>query len=84
MEVLSHVTGIIASLAALSAPPAAMAIGLVPRLGPLRAIALAFSTRFTPAPEVSHRATELERLKSMLKTVQRDQYVVVAGPKGLG
>ena len=53
-------------------------------MGPLRAIALALTTRFTPALEVSHRATELERLKSMLKTVQRDQYVVVAGPKGIG
>ena len=53
-------------------------------MGPLRAIALALSTRCTPIPEVSHRATELERLKSMLKTVQRDQYVVVAGPKGIG
>ncbi len=81
---LSQVASIIASLAAISAPPAAIAVGLVPRLGPLRAIVLALSTRFRRAPDVSQRTNEVRTLRSMLSTVQKDQYVVVSGPKGVG
>ena len=84
METLSKVVGIVASLAAIAAPPAAFAVGLVPRVGPMRAIVLALSTRFRRAPEVSQRANELHTLRSMLTTVQKDQYVVVSGPKGIG
>jgi hypothetical protein len=83
METLSKVVGIVASLAAIAAPPA-FAVGLVPRVGPMRAIVLALSTRFRRAPEVSQRANELRDLRSMLSTVQKNQYVVVCGPKGVG
>ena len=76
--------GIVASLAAIAAPSAA-ALGLAPRLGPLRAIVLAFSTRFKPAKNgVSQRANEVHTLRKMLATVKSDQYVVVSGPKGVG
>ena len=75
--------GIVASLAAIAAPPAAFA-GLVPRLGPMRAIVLALSTRFRRVQDVSQRANEVHTLRSMLSTVQKDQYVVVSGPKGIG
>ena len=85
METLSQAVAVIASLAAIAAPPAAVAVGLVPRLGPMRAIVLALSTRFFKrAQTVSRRANELHTLRSMLSTVQRDQYVVVSGPKGVG
>ncbi len=84
MEDLSQVASIIASLAAIAAPPAAVVVGLVPRLGPLRAIVLALSTRFRRAPDASQRTNEMRTLRSMLSTVQKDQYVVVSGPKGVG
>jgi hypothetical protein len=83
METLSHVAGIVASFVAITAPSAA-ALGLAPRLGPLRAIVFALGTRFERAPKVTQRTTELRTLRSMLSTVQRDQYVVVSGPKGVG
>ena len=83
MESLSHVVAIVASFAAIAAPSAA-ALGVAPRVGPMRAIVLALSTRFRRAPEVSQRANELRDLRSMLSTVQKDQYVVVSGPKGVG
>ncbi len=84
METLSQVVGIVASLAAIAAPPAAFAVGLVPRLGPIRAIVLALSTRFRRTQDVSQRTNELHNLRSMLSTVQKAQYVVVSGPKGVG
>jgi hypothetical protein len=86
METFLHVAGIVASWAAIATPPAAIAIaiGLVPRLGPMRAIVLGLSTRFRRARDVSQRAAEVHTLSTMLSTVQRDQYVVVSGPKGVG
>ena len=83
MESFSRVVGIVASLAAIAAPPAAFA-GLVPRLGPMRAMVVGLSTRFRRVQNVSQRANEVHTLRSMLSTVQEDQYVVVSGPKGIG
>ena len=83
MESFSQMVTIVASLAAIAAPPAALA-GLVPRLGPMRAIVLALSTRFRRAQDVSQRTTELHSLRSMLSSVQKAQYVIVSGPKGVG
>ena len=84
MEMLPQVVSIVASFAAIAAPPAAFAFGLVPRVGPMRATILALSTRFRRAHDESQRASEVLTLRSMLSTVQRDQYVVVSGPKGVG
>lgn len=81
MESLSHIVSIVASLTAIVGPPAA---GLVPRLGPLRAVVLGLSTRFARSARQSLRADELRDLRSMLATAERDQYVVVAGPEGVG
>ena len=84
MEHLSSVLGIAASVAALAAPPAA-AFGLVPRLGPGRAAVLALTTRlFLRASPASQRALDVQQLRTMLATAHKDQYVVVAGPKGVG
>lgn len=82
METLSQVVSIVASLAAIAVPSAA-ALGLAPRVGPMRAIVLALSTRFSPAKSVSQR-NEVRTLRNMLSNAQRDQYVVVSGPKGVG
>ena len=84
MEMLPQVVSIVASFAAIAAPPAAFAFGLVPRVGPMRAIVLALSTRFWRAQGVSQRVSEVLTLRSMLSNVQRDHYVVVSGPKGVG
>ena len=83
MDSLSNVVGIVASLAAIAAPSAAV-LGLAPRLGPMRAIVLALSTRFRRAQDVSQRTNELHNLRSMLSSVQKAQYVIVSGPKGVG
>ena len=84
MEGLSSVVSIAASVAALAAPPA-VAFGLLPRLGPGRAAALALASRlFLRASPASQRAVEVQRLRVMLASARKDQYVVVAGPKGVG
>ena len=83
IESLSHPVSIVASMAAITAPSAALA-GLAPRIGPLRAVVLALSSRFSRAQDQSQRAAELRALRSTLSATQRDQYVVVSGPKGVG
>ncbi len=83
VETLSHVANILTALATIVAPPA-IAVGLVARLGPVRAVTLALGTRFRRAQVVSQRASEVRTLRSMLSTVLRDQFVVVTGPKGIG
>jgi hypothetical protein len=50
----------------------------------MRAIVLALSTRFKSAHHTTQRANELHTVRSMLATVQENQYVVVSGPKGIG
>ena len=84
METLSYVASIVASFAAVAAPPAAVAFGLVPRVGPLRAIVLALSTRFKGTQDISQRTNEVLNLRKMLSNISMEQYVVVSGPKGVG
>ncbi len=84
MELLAQVASFVAPFAAAAATPAACAVGLVPRLGPMRAIVLALSTRFRRAQDVSQRADEVLTLRSMLSSALKDQYAVVSGPKGVG
>ena len=74
---------LVASFAAVAAPPAA-AFGLMPRLGPLRAIVLALSTRFKGTQDISQRTNEVLDLRKMLSNLQKQQDVVVSGPKGVG
>ena len=75
---------IVASFAAVAAPPAAVAFGLVPRVGPLRAIVLALSTRFRGTRDISQRTSEVLNLRKKLSNISMEQYVVVSGPKGVG
>lgn len=84
MEALASALSMAASLAALAAPPAALALGIVPRLGPGRATALALASRFSRAATTSQRTGDVQHLHSMLACLRRDQYIVVAGPKGVG
>ena len=81
METLSYVASIVAPFAAVVAPPA---FGLVPRVGPLRAIVLALSTRFRGTRDISQRTSEVLNLRKKLSNISMEQYVVVSGPKGVG
>ncbi len=91
MEYLLQGVSILGSIgawggAALIVPPAAVFGGLVPRLGPGRAIALALRT-FRPRffyQDVSQRVYDVRTLRGMLSSVHKDQYIVVSGPKGVG
>ena len=73
-------------MVALAAPPAAT-FGVIPRLGPGRAIFLGFSS-FRPVlpfyAAASHRVGDVATLRAMLSSAHKDQYIVVSGPKGVG
>ena len=80
METQAHITSIVASVAAFAA-----ALGVVPRLGPGRALALGLASRlFRRAAVASARTADVAVLRSLLAASCRGQYIVVAGPKGVG
>jgi hypothetical protein len=84
MEELAHLATITASVAAVLAPPAIVA-GVVPRVGPLRALVLGLSSRlFLRANPVSQRTYEVASLRSYLASQIKDLYSIVTGPKGVG
>ena len=85
MEQLAHIATIAASVAAIGGPTVMMAAGVVPRVGPLRAIMLGLSSRlFLRANPVSQRVQELAKLREAFESRQKDMYSVVTGPKGVG
>ena len=82
---LANIATITASVAAILAPPVIVAAGVVPRVGPLRALVLGLSSRiFLRANPVSQRTQEVASLRSFLASKHKDQYGIVAGPKGIG
>jgi hypothetical protein len=84
MEELAHLATIMASFAALAAPPAIVA-GVVPRVVPLRAFVLGLSSRlFLRAKRVLQRTQEVALLRKAMTTEQQEMYTIVAGPKGVG
>jgi hypothetical protein len=87
MEHLSHAVGIFSSIMVLAVPPAAVC-GMLPRLGPGRAIVLALNTYrpsfFSPHTDVSQRVDDVRTLRDRVKTVRKGQYMIVSGPKGVG
>jgi hypothetical protein len=84
MEFLAHAFSVAASIAAIAAP-AAVGFGVMPRLGPGRAVVLALSSRFfSRAAVASARVADVATLRAMIDASRRGQYVVVAGPKGVG
>lgn len=83
MQSLAHTLSIAASVAAIAVPAAA--IGVVPRFGPGRALALGLTTRLFSRPAVaSARAADVAALRRMLAASCRGQYIIVAGPPGVG
>jgi hypothetical protein len=82
LESITHFASIGASVAAILSP-GAMAFGVVPRAGPLRAAVLGFSSKLAflrPSYVVSQRP-ELLDLKENVNKLPERQYIVVSGPK---
>lgn len=91
IELISHFLSSASSIIAIGASlvgGGAVAAGKVPRAGPLRALALGISSRFLPGitggAVLSQRDAEVARLQASLSSIDRDQFVVVNGPKGVG
>ena len=84
LEQVANVATVIGTFAAVSAGPA-VGLGLVPRAGPGRALALALRSRLARAPSPqSARAADVLALCETLASTSQGRYVVVQGPKGVG
>jgi hypothetical protein len=84
LEQVANVATVIATFAAVSGP-AVVGLGLVPRAGPGRALALAMRSRLARAPSTqSARAADVMALRETLASTSQGRYVVVQGPKGVG
>ena len=91
VEMMANVATIVATGATILAPattilaPAAMAAGILPRMGPGRAIVLALRSRFVSAGTApSQRTAEVGKLREMAANAAADRYCIVVGPKGVG
>ena len=65
-------------------PSTAVLGGVVPRVGPGRALALAARSWMHRAKKVSQRDDATRTLRGMLQNLGEDQYIVVTGQKGVG
>jgi hypothetical protein len=65
-------------------PSTAVLSGVVPRVGPGRALALAARSWMHRAKKVSQRDDATRTLCGMLRNLGEDQYIVVTGQKGVG
>ena len=84
LEQVANAATVIGTFAAVSAGPA-VGLGLVPRAGPGRALALALRSRLARAPSPqSARAADVLALRETLASTSQGRYVVVQGPKGVG
>jgi len=80
LEQVANFATVIASFAAVS-----IGLGLVPRAGPGRALALALRSRLARAPSPqSARAADVLALCKTLASTSQGRYVVLQGPKGVG
>jgi hypothetical protein len=62
----------------------ASSMGFLPRVGPLRALVLAARSKVCGASPLSQRAMDVQSLLSNMATLEKGQYVVVTGAKGIG
>lgn len=76
----------IIAIAAVLIPSSAavMLAGIVPRAGPVRAVALAARSWMRSTDVVSLRTDASESLRGMLRNLGKYQYIVVTGQKGVG
>ena len=74
----------IATIASVIIPATAVLAGVVPRVGPGRALALAVRSWVRRADIVSQRDDATHTLRGMLRNLGEDQYIVVTGQKGIG
>jgi hypothetical protein len=73
-----------ATIASVIIPSTAVLAGVVPRVGPGRALALAVRSWVLRAKKVSQRDDATHTLRNMLRNLGEDQYIVVTGQKGVG
>ena len=73
-----------ANIASVIIPSIAVLAGVVPRVGPGRALALAVRSWVLRAKKVSQWDDATHTLRSMLRNLGEDQYIVVTGQKGVG
>jgi hypothetical protein len=73
-----------ATIASVIIPSIAVLAGVVPRVGPGRALALAVRSWVLRAKKVSQRDDATHTLRNMLRNLGEDQYIVVTGQKGVG
>jgi len=74
----------VATIASVVIPSIAVLAGVVPRVGPGRALALAARSRVRRADTVSRRGVATHALRCMLQNLGKSQYIVVTGQKGVG
>lgn len=86
VELASHLStigsfGLAIGAAAATAP----ALGIVPRVGPLRALSLGFSSFLRrPSMTFSDRSSVVTVLNRKLAKLRSDRYIVCVGPRGVG
>ena len=73
-----------ATIASVIIPSTVVLAGVVPRVGPGRALALALRSWVRRAKKVSQRDDATHTLRTMLQNLGEDQYIVVTGQKGVG
>jgi len=73
-----------AIIASVIIPSTMMLSGVVARVGPGRALALAVRSWVRRAKKISLRDEDTQKLRRMLRTLGEDRYIVVTGQKGVG
>ena len=84
MQEVFHTFANMVTMASVIIPSSAVLAGVVPRVGPGRALALALRSWVRRAKKVSQRDDATHTLRTMLQNLGEDQYIVVTGQRGVG
>jgi hypothetical protein len=79
-----HTFANMATVASVIIPSSMVLSGVVPRVGPGRALMLAVRSWVRHADIVSQRDDDTHMLRHMLQNLGKNQYIVVTGQKGVG
>jgi hypothetical protein len=64
---------------------AASSLGIIPRIGPVRALTLAFRSKIRGSHHpISQRIQDIHNLKEELKIMEKEEYIAITGAKGIG
>ena len=72
------------STAILSVVATGSVFGVIPRVGPVRALSLRFKSYFKTTQPLSVRKSDINQLSNMLLSMERGEYITVTGGKGIG